>query len=239
MSQKLMGTPGELVSWRQTAKMLGVTTRTVANLSKQGMLKPVWKGRKRFYLRSDVTALLTIFNGKTDFASMANLAIRAFVKAEMVEKKLEELLNILGFSSHSLDTDEASVTAFYEQAKRGLRREHQTMPQQVMLLAKKLLALSEEFLRLVEQYTGEAEPWKVFLDLAHSTCMRAPRELFTYDYELASAYGYLDAARRHMRSLSYFYVRIQHGVETATRAFVGDNHLDPVMSVLYPNRSPN
>lgn len=236
MSPKVMGTPGELVSWAQAAKMLRVGVQTVAKISNQGMLTPVWKGRKRFFHRVDVVALMQIFNGKTDFASVANLAMRAFLRAEQCEKKLTELLDILGFTSVPLDITEKGVTSLYAQAL-ALREEQSPVfiAAEIYMFAKRVLATTEEYFTLVEKITKDAEPWRAFLDACQQLLELAPREAMRLDHELTAAYGFLEAARKHIRCVAYFYVRRSHGAKAARDAFIGDGAYSPLITTLFSN----
>jgi hypothetical protein len=105
----------------------------------------------------------------------------------------------------------------------------------VFHFAKELLSLTEEYVRLAAHHTGDGEPWRVYLEACEKICRLAPSERLLYDHELATAYGYIISARRHVRSVAYFYVRSEYGREVADKSFIGDNAFDPVITTLFPN----
>jgi hypothetical protein len=234
--QKTMGTPTEYIRVHDAARLIGVTVHTVYRLTKQGLLRPVWRGRRKFYEQADVAAFAKIYNSKVDWSNVASLAMRAFIKADAAERKLAELSDLLGIGFFQLSTDDTDVRDFYTDALRRVTYPPTLQAADAMLFAKKCLGITEEYLQLVARLTDEGdEPWRPFLDALHYLCINAPRQHFTQDMELAAAYGYLEAARRHMRSLSYFYVHRVCGRSIAATAFNGErDYAEPIVRALFP-----
>jgi len=236
MTLKPMGTPTAHVSTREAAKILGVTTRTLFNLSRQGLLRPTWKGKKKFFDRGDLLAFMKVFNGKTDWSSIAALAMRAYIKAEANERKLEEISDLLGLGMFTLEADDVSVKHFYDDVCERNGQDPTVLSSEAMLLAKRCLALTEEYLQVVARVTGSNEPWRPFIETLQHLCENAPRRYFTHDLELAAAYGYLEAARRHMRPLAYFYVRRTNGCRVADQAFgTQPDYAAPILRAMFPS----
>ena len=231
-----MGIQSDLLSRKDTASLLRVTIQCLRKFVKQGLLKPEGRGRQVCFRRADVVALLETVGGTMDLASVANTAMRALIKAEQCEQVLNKLLSTLGFTSRPLVTSRAAILRLYERAK-GYRAEKEGTSEAgtVFYFSQELFGISEEYLRLVEHYTADGEPWRVFLEASEKLCELAPRHRLVHDYELASAYGFLEAARRHIRSVAYLYVRATHGAKVADDAFIGDNAFDPVITTLFPN----
>jgi hypothetical protein len=231
-----MGIQADLLSRKDTAAMLKVTIRCLHNFVKRGLLKQVGKGRQVYFHRADVVALLETMGGNLDLASVATTAMRALIKAEQCEKVLNKLLSTLGFTSLPLVTTQAGIFRLHERAK-GLLAEKEGSAEAgtIFHFAQELFGISEEYLRLVEHHTADGEPWRVYLEASEQLCKLAPRHRLVHDYELASAYGFLEAARRHIRAVAYAYVRATHGASVADEAFIGDNAFDPVITTLFPN----
>jgi hypothetical protein len=216
--------------------MLRVHLRTLDKMVQQGLLTTVMRGRKGYFYRTDVTAVLQVFDGRTDFASTTNLAMRAFVRAETCEKKLAELLDMLGFTTAALGTEDGEIERLYMKAKEYMAIEEPVFEAAPLFyFAKSCLATTEHYFALVGQRTHDAEPWRPFLEATQKLCELAPRKIFNQDQELASAYGYLEAARRHVRATSYFFVRATEGRKVAHEAFIGGSAFDPIIPLLYPH----
>lgn len=231
-----MTTPPDLLTRKAAAGVLKVTPRTLTNYVTQGLLTPVVEQRKICFRRADVIALAEAFNNGNDLASVTNTAIRALVRVEQCERKLNELLSLLGFTTVTLSTSEKGILELYARAKDMLTLEEPIfIAGQVFHFAKELLAFNEDYLRLVEHHTGEGEPWRVYLGACEKLCQLTPVSRLEHDHELATAYSYVTAARRHVRAVAYFYVRMIHGVLVADEAFIGDNAFDPVIATLFPN----
>lgn len=229
-----MGTPRDLVSRREAARLLRVTPRTVTSMVKQGLLKPVWKERKVYYPRADILAISQLFDGKTDFVSIRNLALRAFVRAEEAEKKVYEICSLLGLTTHFIETDEQSILQLYTEVKAALKVDPPVNAVEVMALAKRFLALTEEYFRLVEHYTCDEEPWRPYLEAVQHFTLKKPMKYIEADPELGAAYGYIEAARRHLRAVSYFYVHTRDGGDAANSAFIGEHFSDDLIATLFP-----
>lgn len=231
-----MGTPPDLFTRKETATVLGVTVRTLSNYVTQGLLVPVIEKRKAHFRRGDVLALAEVLRAGNDLAAVTGTALRALVRAEQCERKLNELLGLLGFTTVSLPTTTKGLLELYHRAHRiSGWEEPSIIASQVFHFAKELLAFNEEYLRLVEHHTGDAEPWRVFLAACERLARLTPTDRMVYDHELASAYSYIPVARRHLRAVAYFFVRSSHGSEVADKAFIGDNAFDPVITTLFPN----
>ena len=236
MTLKMMGTPPTLLSSQETAKILGTSSQTLKSLVRQGLLKPHWKGNKRCFEQDDILAFMKVFQNKTDWSSIAALAMRAYVKAEANERKLAEISDLLGLGLFSLEVDDESVQSLYNNTHNRLELGAPTSSAEAMLLAKRCLALTEEYLKIVERVTGDDEPWRPFLQLTQHVCENAPRKYFPHDIELATAYGYLEAARRHVRPLAYFYVRGTHGRRVANETFgMQQDYATPIVRTLFPS----
>lgn len=224
--------PDGLLSSIEAARALRVTIRTIGNLTKQGLLEPVFIERKQFFRQEDIQNYLTVFKGRTDWASVASIALRCNARVQILERKVDSLLQVLGLSSTTLSVEEEEIARLYELAMMGLKNEAPLDANTVLYFAQQMLSMNEEYLHLVQTVTGNQEPWRVFLELSQHLSEEAPRTKFKTDQELAEAYGFMEAARRHMRPLAYFYVRRKNGVRKANAAFPEEDFSTPVVSLL-------
>jgi hypothetical protein len=96
--------------------------------------------------------------------------------------------------------------------------------------------VTEEYLHLAAQVTGESEPWVPYMEAAQKLYEDAPRDRFAARKDLEVAYAYISAARRHLRQVAFFYIREVHGGRRAHRAFpevsVGDRD-DQIINLIF------
>lgn len=230
-----MGTSEDLIDRREAGRILRVSPATVAKMGREGLLKTrMVKGRYR-YLRLDVEAVSRMVNAPPDLASVRNLALRAIIRAEEAERKVGELAELFGLTSYRIAVEAKDVRAFHEEAQKRLLRDPPVRAPEARALARRLLAITEEYLKLVTDVTGEEEPWRVYLELSQHLIENTPRRHCAIDPDLLVAYGYLEAARRHLRPLAYFWVRRTHGRTVAQNAFLGEHVTDDIIAVLYPS----
>jgi hypothetical protein len=107
---------------------------------------------------------------------------------------------------------------------------------ELVFWARTLHAVDEEYLDRVRTVTEDEQPWQKLMSAAQELCRRAPTGKFEADRELAQACGYVEAARRNLRNVCYFYVRTRRGARKAELAFPNarqDVH-ERVLSLVYP-----
>jgi len=221
-SHKRSEDPEETMGTNEAASLLGVSVRTIREYVSQGLLRPL-KGSgpgKVLVSLQDVSAMAgTILNG-FDFVKVAKTAIHALVSSTRAERRLDRVEALLGVDSAHLETTEEAVLSFYHQSVDLLADYVEDMPpEEVLDWAYKLSNVTEEYLTAVKLHTGNQEPWVPFMDAAQKLYDCAPRASFRYRKDLEVAYGYISAARRHLRQVSYFYIRKEHGAYQARDAF--------------------
>jgi len=218
MGRELVGT----LSAPEAARLLKIETQTLHQMVRRGLIRPVARGaanRLRFHL-SDIAAASRIRNARLELHLVSNVAHQALAIAEMNERRLDELYTLLGIGSSPLDTEQEAVIKLFSRAEHLLEHEAPLLStEEVKTWARILLAMTEAYLRLVEETVGRAETWKVFVDLAEKLCEQAPRSQFNFHKDLEAAYGFLEAGRRNIFSCAFFFVRNRHGYEVATDLF--------------------
>jgi len=214
--------PAGTLSAQEAARLLKVTTQTLRQMVKKGTIRPIANGsasRLRFHL-SDIATASRIRNAKLEPHMISNVAHQALALAEMNERRLDELYSLLGIGYSPLPTDADSVTALFLDAEYLLESgKVELAVDDVRKWARVFLAITESYLRLVEDTIGKAETWNVFVCLAEKLCEQAPRTEFNFHKDIESAYGFLEAGRRNLFSCAFFFVRNRHGHIIANELF--------------------
>ncbi len=214
-----------LLSSKEAADVLGISVSWLNRLCHSQTLTalfPEGKGMRspRFFKESDVMAYLEIKDKELDIPTLATLTRQAYVTSRATELQLEQLLFYLGIDLPRLSLRKQDVMRLYVQVEDALDITHRDLkPDNIMKWARIFYAVGEEYLWLIEQLLEDDEPWGKLLELANAIWKEAPREEFNMDKPLASAYGFLDAGRKNLRNVAYFYIRNKHGPQTASLAF--------------------
>lgn len=225
----------DLVSLPTAARMLRVTARTVHAMCRQGLLDPIYKeGRSlKYFPVQEIAALAELRQQKMDLPAVATIAMRAFVTAKANERRLDELFRILGLKRKVLETTATEVASVYEQAIKATDIDRMPTIHELEDWAGTFYAIDEAYLRLVAQCTASEEPWKVFLDLATKLANNRKWEYFNAVPELRAAYDQLEAARRHLRIVSYMFCRESKGVQLANNLFGTVNVTERLLAVMF------
>lgn len=220
----------EILSTEQAADILGIDSRLVRSYIYRGVLKRVdEKGKDIHVLLSDVASLAGMLASRFDFARVAQTAMKALVAVSQLSLRLRRVEGLLGVNSTALDTSEEAVVAFHRECTDIVGDYTQDMSaDEVLRWAHKLANVTEEYIAACVLYTGDQEPWQTFLLAAQKLYEAAPRDVFRYRKDLEVAYGYIAAARRHIRQVAYFYLRAELGVRKANHMFpeMGGTDLD-------------
>lgn len=227
MGQNTMGSEREdLITSEEAAELLNVHVSMIHKMSTTGLLSPVMlRGNKRvqrFYRRSEIAAVASLQLMKLDLSTAANIAIRALAQAQTNERRLEEVRALLGLTGGTLSLREQEVVALHIKVQDDLNA-GRASAEEVRDWAKIFLSISEEYLKVVAHHTAAEEPWKAYMLLGDKLSEEAPRGMFSTDKMLEASYSLLEASRKHLRQVSYFYVRNNDGRSAASAQFPGVN----------------
>ena len=223
-----------LIPIATAARILGTSVKAVHDMCRSGLLQPVYKklrGKKHFPA-DEISALAEVRQQNLELPGVATLAIRALVTAKANERRLDELFRILGLKRKTLDTTTTEVVSLYERARLRLENPRQPELQELEEWAENFYAIDENYLLLVERYTASQEPWKVFLDLAGRLANNRIQDLHAI-LELRMAYEHIEAARRHLRIVSYMFCRQTKGVSIADAVFGGEKVTDHLLAMVF------
>lgn len=232
-----MGRNPKLLTHEKAAKRLGVTPRWLSTLVRQGRLRPVLRGSRiidSLYAPADIQAILELRGRTMDMPSVAHLARQAAAISTSVADRLSMLCQLLGLDNRRLDYEQESMFQLHEQAYSLLLSDmSRVTADQVLEWASVLNAIDEAYLRLLEDVTDYASPWEIYMQLANRLVDQPSR---VRDLSLPFAYSCLDAARKSLRHVAYFYVLTRRGQQTANSLFIDKAVTDEVISQLYPRR---
>lgn len=214
MPERTMGSHTGLTT-AQAATILGIPERTVLRMESDGLLR-----REGKYLNEqDVYELNTIRSSSRRSDSL--LALKALTVSLRVERQLEELKIYLGMNSVKLEVEEEAVLSLFNKAKRTTRQDLLLRP--VEEWARILIVIDEQYLTLVEAYTGEEEPWQPFTQIAH------------WLYEIADTHDTrvrVDYVRRNLRNVAYFYARRRYGRNKANQRFSDESFTTRLLNLI-------
>lgn len=183
------------------SELTGVSTQTIKYWAKSDLVRKRKDGIDR-KLRYSVEDLLIMKEQqrqrRTDPTAAAGIAERALLLAERADRHLRELLSVLGLDGAVLDASEDAIRELYSQADRLAESDLKFVTSiEILEWAKRLLRMNSQYLRLVEQATGDPSPWKPFLRLAERLLVESEENLMReFDAPMTAALGYLDFARR-------------------------------------------
>lgn len=223
--------------------MLGVTISTLQVMVRKGMIQPDHSSKRvtaaSFFQLSEVAALADLRFQRLDMPTLATMAMRALAISKSNEKRINQIADLLGLNSKTLSTEEADVVALHIEAQDLLAEDRDLAPDEIRRWANIFYAVTEDYFRLVVHYTSTETPWEPFLGLAQKLSEGAPTEKFIFHKDLESAYGYLEAGRRHLRTVTYFYFRAKYGQRAANRSFIemNDSIDAEIAGLLYKTQS--
>lgn len=220
----------------EVAEILSISRRHICNLVRQGRLLPVDRGFRGedLFRAEEVYALLEMKNRRLDLADTANLAVQAHALSRSMLSRLDKLCQMFGLTVNRLSHDEDAVYHLHLKVRDTTATDlSELRTGALMEWASTLQAIDESYLRIVEEFTLDADPWSSYLVLANEI-MRQRRANTTVDTNTVFAYNCVDSARKHLRHVSYFYIRIKHGADVADKAVTEADVDEEIIGQLYP-----
>jgi hypothetical protein len=236
-----MGTPSDIITIDQAARILGVTVNMVRKLVADCVLRTVpvaVKGRpKKHFLRGEVNAYAEIRAKKLTLVDVMMTAERAYALSRSNEKRITQLMNVMGLNDKVLETTEEAVVSLVLQATDAEMQAKEERPSVATLMhwAKTLYAVNEGYLDLVATHTVSVEPWAPFIHLAQALVDSLNTDDLRANKELEEAYSYIEAARRNLRHVAYFYLWEKRGSQKANKVFGVKDYAAPILNTLFPN----
>jgi len=220
MGQKLMGRNSGLLTADEAAKILGTYAARVHQYTQEGVLRARYEGNRnrRLFRSEEVYALKEAKESGLDLPTLCTRALQAYALSHALEQRLERVEAVLGLDVPILSYDEESVMAEYLRAQ-DLAANPIQEPVAITDFIKALLGIHEEFLELVQRYTHDQEPWKIFLLAARHLRENCPVARMLADDEMSSAQLELQVARRVFSRTAFIFVCSRNGKQAAHTTF--------------------
>lgn len=215
-----MGSEGVFVDTEEAAALLEVTTHTVHKYVERGLLSCHYPGAKktggrgeRMYHREEVEALAELRSSglHTSRAALTNQVLVLSVKVKQLETTLSELSCYLGMSACVLPTSQEEVRQFHLEARQIVDLPLDIDDHRDVQWAKRMLPVSEEFLALVQEYTQDHEPWRVFMD--------SMKRLLAIHGQPGPVNTILEHALLNLRNAAFLYVCSTQGIRATREVF--------------------
>jgi len=207
-----MGSDDELMTARQVADYLGVTTRMVAFYVQTGRLPRAGKQVRHYlYNLSDVNLLLEYREGKKTgrLEEAWTRAARAESLAADNARMIDHIYMAMGIKYDPPDLEEEGIRYAYRHAKDLVDPDGPgIMPAEAIELSRTVHRINEVYLRLVEDMTKDPTPWGVFAGAIAKALVEMEQQSGP---EAHYARFYLTSAQRHLRHVAFEYVRTCHG----------------------------
>lgn len=211
----------------EAAEKLKVSTHTITNMAKNGLIGPVFKrdphtGRNTMYFHpAEVYALAATELSDLGLSKVANMACRALAIAQHNQREMDAILELLGIHREVIPFDKEGIVALLEKVRFLVTEQETFTESDALFWAKVFTQTTEEYLRLLSTEAGE--PWTALLALGEkiANSIRCQPSL-TSDKVLS----YLNAARRHLRNTAFFYVRTLEGFSGAKKKGLNYDRLD-------------
>jgi len=208
----------QTVSRAEAAAMLGRSERSLTNYTRQGLLTPMMSQRGREYYADEVDALKEGLDTVRNPESLMVRLVQLSVQNQALTRRLERVEAILGFDVPVLSHAEKDVISEYWRAEYFASNPvYQT--DVIRDFTKVLIGMDEDFLQLVELYTEDREPWRVFLQAADSLKQHCPKAGIIKDEELSAAQQQLQVARNMLEQRATLYVTRRDGERAAYTSF--------------------
>ena len=214
-----------LLTHDETAAQLGVTTRHLYNIVRQGRLIPAGTDmRGRYVFRpEEVYSLQQLKTTRMDLATTTSTAVQALAMSRSLNGKLEKLCAYLGLEIGRLSTEEDSMHALHLRAINTAKDPDLAECTDGFIVdwAYILNAIDEPYLRALSHFAMDFEPWVPYMGVAANLTRQMPAVALT-NTDLRFAYACLDNSRKNLRNVAYFYARTTAGVVVANEAFSDD-----------------
>lgn len=215
-----------LLSLHEAAELVGYHPRWTSRLLKSADILPV--NRRKSHSKTsnqllfDKAEVEAFVRNRDDEASKdkalnraVELAYKTGAKTAHIEQRVDLLEYMLGLRSQRLQTDEEELASRYLKAKKLTDWKSPSISlSEVLEWSRYLLALTEEYMFLMEETLGVKEPWKMLMNM----CDRMAVAVYGQDAEIpsvAAAQEYLDIGRKNLRSVAYACAARRYGMKSA------------------------
>lgn len=210
----------DTISIEEAAEILEASKRQLYRIVASGQLRSYpGPNRKRVYRREDVLVLKEIRKQDLDLATVAVMARRAEISTRRMERAFKQLLVVTGLDVPTLDLSSEAIISLCMEMKEATNSP--VTIASVKKWARVFHAVGEETLEAIEFYTGNQEPWLLFLELGKKIMKESVQLIKSDPIEARHHYQLFEHGLRSARFACVFYVQMKHGKETAFQLFPG------------------
>lgn len=210
-----------LVSPEEAANMLGISTRQLQRMVKQGTLKPHPSSKStaklRLFRMSDISAIHEIRSKGSNPEAAFVEARQAAMEVRILRKEVERMRVVLGLNMPVIDVDRDTVIRLLLEAEDALRELPTQDHEKLLYWSRVLHALTETHLEAITFHSSQKEPWRAFLNLGRHLLSGYNFSVTRYDLELNNIYLLLAAGLKSVRQVAYFHIRNLYGKEYAAK----------------------
>jgi hypothetical protein len=236
-----MGTTA-LISIEEAAGILDISVDNVRSFMRRGILRPQfpkgkgWRKELLFHVE-EVSALAEVREMKLTPDQIISFAVRGYVAARAVERRLDTLEQLMGAHVQRLPTDQESVVALYEKGVEALECTPSTKSE-IIEWSNITIAMGEEFFEALDAFTDDDKAWHIFYQVVRNIVAEMPVDQIYQDPELDAAYKHFGVAYRHFERIAYFHVRCRFGVREANKVFENypNDYHEEILSITKANR---
>lgn len=207
----------ELLTEAQAAAYLRVGERQLRKMARRGHVKLQQTEHGKAYRKSDLRILEGLLTEGVPTGFVEAKQLVSEVRA--LTNELNRIKFVVGLDLPKLGTDRDSVISLLLKAEDALREQPTKEPEELMVWARNLQALTEAHLEAITRYTDQKEPWRAFLNLGHKLCAAQDIQVTNESAELTLIYALLNASLRNARRVAYFHVRDLYGKAYARKLF--------------------
>lgn len=210
-------TGDELLTSKEAAEHLGVSSRIIRRLVSEGVLEPLnIQGKRHFYL-TDVNEAAHVLSRGINVVTANQNALRALAATQRLERRMNDLAFIFGAKFDFVPLTEGRVLEAWHKAHASLHLPFDAlMATEVMEWARFFYEVDTGFLFLAVHVLENPAPWEPFIELANIIRNGAP----SYPPpDVRAAYNYFAAAARFMENCAYMCCRQLQGEREANRTF--------------------
>ena len=201
----------------EVAQALNIPIVAINRFIRSGILEPARiVNEQKFFHVADVQKLIDMkLTSRSHVSSVFSTVLRNTAATARVERKLNDLLELMGVTETPLVLDERHIMRIYKGANSMLKRDLRVVSAtELMEWGKTLIRIDQNFLVVAAHILKNREPWQPLMWFAN-TVMEHKKWQDTI--ELKTAFTYFDYAARHFRQVAYFFCRFQNGRKEADR----------------------
>jgi hypothetical protein len=207
----------ELIGVQEAARLLNLTEpHAKKKLSDHGVLPFFRLGTAFYYDKQEFDSLLFSISTRMDCKSLRVKIYRTESEVKQLKRRLAQLEHLLGLNLGGLDMSDAGVTRTYHKIREIYSIYAEITPKRVINIARILLAMTEQYVNLMVEVTGDSDAWRMLIERTEAFSINV-EEHSHVNRELELAHKYLLAGRRNLLAAVHCYCSKKFGFKSAPK----------------------